>query len=322
MPSTNSSQTVRIARCQVAGRTFGLDMSAIVGIQPSEVVRFDSTSTDEVIGSITSQGRQFPVYSLARLLGLPSAPTRTGHCIVATDGVDVWGLLTDRVSHSESRTAREVVPLPALITGSAGAMIRGVLCGTGEQTLPLIVLDLEQLRPRSQPSPVAETQASATPAVPREVVSSFPSTQRRLVTFAPASAPAGSNLRYAFSVTQVVEITRVPESIALPGSPAFVQGISVWRHSPLPLVRLTASECRVGHEGGESDRMAVVRVPECDLPLGLLVSPECEILTCPVPGTVLSASHIGVPDHSVRAVFQREHQTLLFPRFSPHSMTV
>ena len=322
MPSITPSQLVRMARCEVAGRTFGLDMAAIVGIQPSEVVRYASTATDEVIGSITSQGRQFPVYSLARLLGLSTSGARTGHCIVATDGVDVWGLLTDRVSHSESRTAREVVPLPALITGSAGSMIRGVLCGTGEQTLPLIVLDLERLRPASGMTQAAEPAPSQHSPVVSDVASSFQSTHRHLMTFLPASAPVGSHLRYAFSVTQVVEIARIPESISLLGSPAFVAGLSVWHNQPLPLVHLSASDTGTAPVPSPSDRIAIVRVPECQLPLGLLVSGACELLTCPVPGRRVSAASIGVPESRARAVFQLEQQTLLFPRFHLGSITL
>lgn len=322
MPSITPSQLIRMARCEVAGRTFGLDMAAIVGIQPSEVVRYASTATDEVIGTITSQGRHFPVYSLARLLGLPTAGARTGHCIVATDGVDVWGVLADRVSHIESRTASEVIPLPALITGSDRSMIRGVVCGTEGQSLPLIVLDLESIRPGVLSSRGPGSASSFPEPVAVESGPASHSTLKRLITFAAASAPADSHIRYAFSVTQVVEITRVPESVALPGSPAFVAGIANWRNRPLPLVRLTTCDTGSENDRPSSDRMAVVRVPECSLPLGLLVSPECEILTCPILGTTVSSTRMGVAPGAIRAAFQVAQRTLLFPRFSAHSVTV
>ena len=320
MPAT-PSHTIRIASCEVAGRTFGLDMAAIVGIQPSEVVRFDSSIADEVIGTMASHGQTYPVYSLARLLGLPHTPSRMGHCIVVTDGVHVWGMLADRVSRSETRSASEVMTLPALITGSTHSMIRGVMCGVDDQSQPLIVLDPERIRPGQLPSPATEFASSPTDMVEDRLAPSHRSTQQRLITFAAASGNASPHIRYAFSVTQVVEITRVPQSITIPGSPAFIAGIASWRHSPLPLVRLT-SDIDSDGSTSSSQRMAVVRVPECTLPLGLLVSPECEILNCPLEGTRLSASQVGVHEHSVRALFRLERHTLLFPRFSTISGTV
>lgn len=317
MGDTNSSQTIRIARCEVAGRLFGLDLSAIVGIQPCEVVRFEATDSEMVVGTIASLGQRLPVYSLAQLLGLPNSRTHAGHCIVATDGIDVWGLLADRVSHSESRTASEVVPLPALITGSSASMIQGVICEMGDEGLPMIVLDLKRLRPRPQEVTVAGDVAirpmSASVDLP---ASGLNVVHRQLIAFSPAAADEADNVRYAFSVRQVSEIIRIPNSVPLPGSPDSVVGLTVWRKGPLPIVRFASSRKRSDRPADSTDRVAVVRVPECELPLGLLVKPECEQLSCPLPGTPVSAGSIGQQEQQIRAAFQVGSQTLLFPRFT------
>lgn len=315
MNDTSPSQTIRIARCEVAGRSFGLDLSSIVGIQPREVIHFEEADSNQVIGTIASMGRKLPVYALAQLLGMASTRTRTGHCIVATDGVDVWGLLVDRVSHSESRTASEVIPLPALITGSADSMILGVVCNTGDDGPPLIVLNLKRLRPQQEVISNEVVTSSPMPATPDQPAMSMESAQRQFLAFTPAEVDE-DNLRYAFSVRQVSEITRVPNSVPLPGAPDFVVGLAVWRNGPLPIVRLDT-----GHFGEKlstdlTDRIAIVKVPECELPLGVLVSLDCELLSCPLVGTPVPAASIDQPQHRIRAAFQVGSQTLLFPLFA------
>lgn len=314
MNALTPSRLIRIARCEVAGRSFGLDLSAIVGIQPREVVRFRAGESDMVVGAMASLGRMLPVYSLARLLGMPAATTSSGHCIVTTDGVDVWGLLVDRVSHSESRTASDLIPLPPLITGSSGAMIQGVVCNAGDQELPLIVLDLKKLRPQ----PLAANTLDEAPADLNavSVIEGTPSpqaTRRRLITFAPASEAPDSSTRFAFSVSQVAEITRVPNFVAIPRSPDFVVGLATWRQGPLPIVRLGSTSSPVAVDS--TTRLAIVKVPESPLPLGLLVNAECELLSCPLTGTPVAASAAGQSDQRVRAAFRVGSQTLLFPRF-------
>lgn len=309
------SRSIRIARCEVSGRSFGLDLSAIVGIQPRDVVRFETGESDAVVGTMASLGRQLPVYSLARLLGLSDSDKHSGHCIVTTDGVDVWGLLVDRMSHSESRTTSDVLPLPQLVTGSADSVIQGVVCGAGDQELPLIILDLKRLRPQVH-------AAIATPVTPAESVAVLTQEdlrttkviRRRLITFSPAGTSPDRSLRFAFSVSQVAEITRIPNFIEIPRSPDFVVGLASWRREPLPLLRLGTGEGPAAFDSSQA-RLAVVKVPECQLRLGLLVHTECELLSGPFSETPVSASLVGQRDHLVRAAFRVGSQTLVFPRF-------
>jgi hypothetical protein len=61
MNTLTPSRSLRIARCEVAGRSFGLDLSAIVGIQPREVVRFEAGESDMAVGAMASLGRMLPV---------------------------------------------------------------------------------------------------------------------------------------------------------------------------------------------------------------------------------------------------------------------
>lgn len=308
------SRSIRIARCEVSGRSFGLDLSAIVGIQPRDVVRFEAGETDAVVGTMSSLGRQLPVYSLARLLGLSDSDKHSGHCIVTTDGVDVWGLLVDRVSHSESRTTNDLIPLPPLITGSSGAMIQGVVSNAGDQEPPLIVLELKKLRPQSlAANTLGEAPADLIAAPLIDGTPSPQATRRRLITFAPASEARDSSTRFAFSVSQVAEITRVPNFVAIPRSPDFVVGLATWRQGPLPIVRLGSTSTPVAVDS--TTRLAIVKVPESPLPLGLLVNAECELLSCPLTGTPVAASATGQSDQRVRAAFRVGSQTLLFPRF-------
>ena len=316
MNDRTPSRSTHIVRCEVAGRFFGLDLSAIVGVQPRDVVRFEASNSETVVGTIPSLGRRLPVYSLARLLGVPDANTNSGHCIVTTDGVDVWGLLVDRVSQSESRTASEVVPLPPLVTGSSESVIQGVVCSAGHPDIPLIVLDLKNLRPRSPAAnavdaPLVDSNATH---VGRGANPSG-AAPRRLITFAPTTAAIDSTTRFAFSVSQVAEITRIPHFVEIPRSPDFIAGLAVWRQAPLPILLLGSSDGGGTNLVDSTARLAIVKVPECDIRMGLLVSSGCEFLTCPLSGTPVSASSIGYSDDLVRAAFRVERQTLLFPRF-------
>jgi len=225
-----------LLRCATGEDEFAIRAHDVRHVARADQLRSDETG-DGRAGVVKLGGHLVPIFRLRSMLGLPDRDTSSRteqHIAVTGDRDELVGWLVDRISR-ESASA-QIVPLPPSIGGKARHWFEGVVtCADGRAILMLDPKRLDPLRPHTSRRDDEETDRPFSPSLTTHVASSGPVA----LVFSSSSLPASAVDRFALSGRQVAAIVQPDATIALPGSPAHVTGLTLWRDAVVPVLDFT-----------------------------------------------------------------------------------
>jgi chemotaxis signal transduction protein len=270
-----------IVRCALGAERFAVDLAALEGIERTDLLQF-SPAEEGVSGWLLGAREDLPVWSVARILGWPEPSVARGAGAVlvvpAARGGGRFGLLVDRVEPLEA-PPRQIHPLPSPF-GSAHAV--GVCAVVRTADGLLLQLDPEALRP-DRPAAAADVAVvgvvAEEPAMAEDGVSGSPldaaaqGPSRALIAELLARSADGRPVALALAAGQVREIVGAQAIVPVPGAPAHLPGLLLWRDRVLPvldLVQRVAGSGRLSVVALPASRFVVVSVGEQEvaLPVG------------------------------------------------------
>ena len=206
--------------CRVAGRAYAFE---------SRVVRFIARSDQiapggEGVGRIgTLRGREpIPVFALGSLLH-PSEPALDGtHVVITGNGDELAGWAVDRILSARREGAPERLPLPLLAGPLARRWFSSLL--NEDEGEPSLVCSPAGLDPRG----ITRVTLAAAPPPPPELT---PTGAGRGVAalFSSSALPACGAHRYAIAGSRIVAVVQALPARVVPGSPAHISAIAIWR---------------------------------------------------------------------------------------------
>jgi len=238
-----------LVSCIVGTRQYAMRGTDIREIARAERMRRAPGRHDGAVGTLPVGGEAIPVYSLAALLEGAAAEgaTTTGHHVVVTHGAQgPVGWLADRIVRSHLSDRLDVLPLPAVVANGATNWYEGLLI---VDDAPLLLLSPSRLDPRAThdradgrvDSP--ETDMVSAPASP-DAASTL------VVTFSSPALPRCSADRYALSARRIAAVVQSLAVTPVPGCPAHVTGVAVWRNHVMPVVDFRSAAERSAAGGG------------------------------------------------------------------------
>jgi chemotaxis signal transduction protein len=305
-----------LLRCQEGGATFCLELDQVARIERSDRL-LPGPGGEEPLGYLPAAGALLPVWRLAQRLGLPVPSRRGVHPVLVVKSLGrLWGLVVERAGRAAGREAATVGPAVSPLPPLAGDPRRGWFSGVVQLAEGLaLMLDPERLHPDA--APAAETPAAEgvgeprlQPRPPLAGPGQLAARRRRLVLFS-TSPGGGSPLRFALSLSQVLEIARPQALVRVPGSDDSFLGLARWREEALPVVDL---QLRLGagpsfFEG--ASRLLVARCSRQAQAVGFPVRPEIRLL--PLPPESRPATPPGADDSLLRGAFVADAGTILVP---------
>lgn len=291
--------SLRFIQCQVGAESYALDMAWV-----RTILRYDHLQAEPgaagLCGSVQVQQMDVPVYRLAQRLGLPptvSAFQAQQRIIVLNDPLEPWAILVDTVSQVQEVEAAQVFSFPAVAQSPQRPFFTAVLL-LGE------ALVLVLAPPFLHPDTAVPEQFAPEPPPLRASATQTPTHEHhhgRVTVFSLPNVPANMADTFGLSLTQVAEILRPPNLLAVPGAPNYVLGLWAWRHRPLPVIDLAVRlglpvTGRVRHG---RERLLIARLPEANGYLGFYILPTVQILTLPLgykPISMLDVAGLAIPD--------------------------
>lgn len=309
LSTARAPEALPLIRCEAGGGTYAMDVSWVRSIQRSDHLK-RSEKADGQVGWVPGPKKRVPVFDLPARLGSPlRAATASGPIIVLDADPEPWGLQVDRVARLGVVAAADVLPLPAIADDPARGCYAGVVRRNGEL---LLYLSPERLHPqaetRSEPSAI-NGDAEPKPAAGEGAPPTPAHGPGRVVLF--STSPAGSPV-FALSLTQIKEISLPRPLIRVPGSPAYLLGLTAWRRQAVPVVDLSL---RLGAGAsffeGES-RMLFARGARVPKLVAFPVRPDIHAETLPLPDRS-SAGETPLDPSLVRGAFEFEENPLIVP---------
>lgn len=265
--------TVQLVAFRLGREEYGIDIGMV-----QEIVRLPETINQVpdvppyLVGIMTLRNRVLPVVSLRTLFKLEDNEVNDRTRIVVVNLCDqqkreiTVGLIADEVTEV-LRISRTIIdPVPVLLRTGSGEGINGV-CKMAEGKRLVYVLDPAGLLALNDLLKVGEALDSGEEK--EEAVSSGEQ-EEQLVIF-----KLGEE-EFAAGIADVQEIIRVPDIVAVPRAPQFVEGVINLRGTIIPVIDLRK---RFEMEEKSRDEHTKVVVVEMDgLLTGLIVDSVQEVL--------------------------------------------
>ena len=217
-------------------------------------------------GLFSLRSRTVPLVNLRRYLSFPDRPydERSRVVVVALkegEKVSVFGLGVDAVTEVLRFSEKDIGALPGLLAGESNGCLKGI-CRLGEDRLIYI------LEPRTM-SAVCRVGESEQAGTDRGEMYDLRDDEEQYVIFNLAKED------YALGIDRVQEILRLPQIAAVPGAPAYVEGLVNVRGSILPVIDLRKKLEVTVAERDERARIIVVELS--GTPTGLIVDAVREV---------------------------------------------
>lgn len=233
----------RIAHCRVGADRFAVDLSALLGIERTDRLQLAPAESGSEraaeIGWLLGAREDVPVHSLARLLGRSAASRAArgaGVVLVHSgrSGAGRFGVLVDGIERSD-RPTEAIHPLPELFLRWGIYGFRGVVEEAGALSLlldfaALVAGRAESLEPQYPVRPAADKQDGAE-------IATRPAS-RVLIADLNARSSEGRQVSIALAAGQVAEVVEALPIVPVPGAPAHLPGMILWRDTPLPVLDL------------------------------------------------------------------------------------
>lgn len=266
----------RIAWCRLGEDRFAIDLSALLGVERTDRLQRLPADPGGAIGWLLGAREDLPVYALARLLGRPDPPPAgrgSGVVLVYPGRADSggFGMLADGVERTE-RPVEAIHPLPEPFQNAGVAGFGGVALAEGALSLLLDPEEIGRRALRGTANGAIPAQAPGGPprgdressgeepggATPRPG-GGRPAT-RVLIADLLARNASGRRISIALAPAQVAEVIEAPPVLAVPGAPARLPGIVLWRDRPIAVLDLAS--CLEGSDRlsafGRADRFVIV----------------------------------------------------------------
>ena len=221
--------------CTVGSRQFAFRGRDVRHVARGEALRADA-SADGRVGALRIGGQNVPVFALGRALGEPAAAamrTADQHIAVTGEPGALAGWLVDRIARTAIPDSAAVMPLPDLIGAPATSWF-DALVNLGDASV--LVLAPQHLNPLADRDAGWETHG--TPGLSRGLSEAAAGEQGEplVVLFSTAALPGSDAQRYALSARQIAAIVQPLPMITVPGSAAYVTGVSWWRDAVVPVI--------------------------------------------------------------------------------------
>lgn len=316
---TNSTDTIRVIRCQFSGEQYALEMSTVPSVrQLSEVVPTASGEFPGQLGHLpVANAAPVPVFSLAERLGRPGSESRgRQHVVVAQTSRGPLGLVVDTVSHVLAIATSNLIGLPSLLNNPTKRVVKNVVdfaaieeTGAQSGSDMSLLLSPERLHPAAAP---LTPDPRRKPAANEKAVTGTQSARRggQMVLLAVTDEESASAPLVGLSVTQIAEILEPSAVVPVPFSPEDVPGFVVWRNQPVPVVEIGH---RFGLPGKSADQRLVIARGRGDSELfAFMAQSRMRPLRLPVEHQAIEIPS-DLDRTTVRAAFTIESGTVLVP---------
>lgn len=237
-------------------------------IRVPELARVPMTPST-MLGLANLRGEILPVFDLRKMLGVSAPETSDASRVIVVEDKFKVGLVVDRVAQVLNVPEDRIEDAEAIEKTVASELLTGVVKNLGNH-------DLVQLFDPSRLPDFANLQARGGQPEGGSVIGSSAGSSRGF-----DAAEGGSegsdddvlqivslsigNEEYAFNLTDVDEIVRVPEMISeVPNSPDAVVGLTSLRDRVLPLISLRTCLGVAREEANDSNRVVVLQIPDRD----------------------------------------------------------
>lgn len=240
----------RIAHCRVGADRFAVDLSALLGIERTDRLQLAPAESGgeraAEIGWLLGAREDVPVHGLARLLGRPAAREARGSGVVliysGRSGAGRFGVLVDGIERSD-RPTEAIHPLPELFLRWGIFGFPSVVEEAGTLSLLLDFAALVAGRAESR-----EAKWRIRPGAGKHdgaQVATRPAS-RVLIADLNARSVGGQRVSIAFAAGQVAEVVEALPILQVPGAPAHLPGVILWRNTPLPVLDLARNLTGLG----------------------------------------------------------------------------
>ena len=226
--------------CTVGSRQFAFRGGDVRHVARGEALRADAAA-DGRVGVLRIGGQSVPVFALGRALGdaAPAVRHADQHIAVTGEPGALAGWLVDRIARTTIPDAAAVMPLPDIIGAPAtswfDALVNlgdtSVLLLAPQHLHPLADRPPDREAPGRSQEPAGSSQAS--PGLSRGLSAQG---EPLVVLFSTAALPRSDARRYALSARQIAAIVQPLPLITVPGSAAYVTGVSCWRDAVVPVI--------------------------------------------------------------------------------------
>jgi chemotaxis signal transduction protein len=213
--------------CRIAGRPYAFDAGDVRFIARSDQV---APGGDGVGRVGTLRGREpIPVFALGALLH-PSEPASDGsHVVITGSGEERAGWQVDRILSARREGAADRLALP-LLAGPLARRWFSALLDENEGE-PSLVCSPAGLDPRGS----AHAVLADPPVQPAELAPTGAGRGVAALFSSPALPPCGAS-RYALAGTRIVAVVQSLPARVVPGTPAHVSAVAVWRGLAIPVL--------------------------------------------------------------------------------------
>jgi len=233
--TAEGSEPQELVTCVLDDVEFGFDIHTVQEIVRLPKITPVPRAPHYVRGLANLRGNVLPVIDLCARLGMRTGDhNKNSRVVVADLGGIPTGLIVDSVREVLHVDGSAVEPAPSSVQGVENDFLRGVVkLDDGKRLVMLVdqnrIIDGACWPDDGQPNPPGDVSGALARAQQDGTVRHD---QEQLVTFRLAHE------EYAFPISDVEEIIRVPQITQVPNAPPFVQGISTLRNRVLPVVDL------------------------------------------------------------------------------------
>jgi chemotaxis signal transduction protein len=240
-------QSSGFVRCDVGNERFAFQGAAVRLVARAEQIAA-ARGSDGRLGILRHAETSAPVYSLGALLGRSDGRVHAAsHVVVVAGTRGTFGVAVDRAARAGVAEHFDVLPLPPFVGADACRWFAGLLLGTESSCLLLSPDGVDPGAPQGTGARAVDprpTAARSSQSVASTIVASFTS---------PALPPCDAD-RYGLSARRLAAVVQTLPRIPLPGSGAFVTGLSWWQGTAVPLL-----DFREPARRAEGSRHLVVR---------------------------------------------------------------
>lgn len=314
---------IQMLRCTVGGLSFCIDSSKVKTVVPVRDL-WRNTLSEEPLGWVRYEEVDVAVYSLGNRLNTRKGGVNSQGSVIVLEHLPMrWGLAVDEVNESFEVASDQVFPLPAIALPPAGkpTLIEEVvvLDETPGESLQVrdskfstvLHIDPERLHPSTpQQQPVRPLNYAR--LGPRPAVFPAPA-QAHILAFKLFNPdPHLVPLLFGLSLTQVLEIRRIPRLTPVPGPGPHVLGMINWRDRPVCVVDLGLMLGLAPIKFELVTRLLVARGSKTAQIVGIPVTADLRGGSLPIPH---QPCHRALPleQRYVRGMFELDPEVLVVP---------
>jgi chemotaxis signal transduction protein len=241
MMRTPQSGDDGILCCDVGQERFAFRSRDVRHVERAEYMRADR-GDDGRLGTLRLGGQQVPVFGLGDVLGRSSHDDRANapdrHIAITGDRHSLAGWLVDRIARVAQPATGDIAPLPPIVGAQAASWFEGIVW-LGEDESALL------LAPHHLTAPAARIDVHGSEAA-FERQRSAVEPESVAVVFSTTVLPAADEFRFALSGRQIAAIVQPTTPITVPGCNDFVDGVTWWRRTAVPVIDFRARADRYG----------------------------------------------------------------------------